>query len=219
MQDSPLQTMVQLRHATTNLQQLVAELSASLWEKATDQERQFPQHLRPILPEDSVPAVAEVDLITTHYIPVYIDIKTGVLDVEGYVPKEAILDTGATKVMISKNFAAAMAIHAIPCQGHGIRYSEWRCGGTLGGDLLQHRIPPKRHQPCTQRLLARHSGRDHGIRRAPRHGIHDGSTWRIRQLHEDVHLPMERDRWETQAVHGVSTLPFSISSPHGVCIL
>ena len=36
MQESPLQTMVQLRHATTNLQQLVAELSASLWEKATD---------------------------------------------------------------------------------------------------------------------------------------------------------------------------------------
>ena len=38
MQESPLQTMVQLRHATTNLQQLVAELSASLWEKATNQE-------------------------------------------------------------------------------------------------------------------------------------------------------------------------------------
>ena len=38
---------------------------------------------------------------------------SGVLDVEGYVPKEAILDTGATKVMLSKNFAAAMAIHAV----------------------------------------------------------------------------------------------------------
>ena len=113
MQESPLQTMVQLRHATTNLQQLVAELSASLWEKATDQERRFPQHLRPILPDDPVPAVAEVDLLTTHYTPVYIDTKLGILDVEGYVPKEAILDTGATKVMVSKNFAAAMAIHAV----------------------------------------------------------------------------------------------------------
>ena len=51
--ESPLgdhQTMVQLRYATTNLQQQVAELSASLWDKATDQERRFPQHLRPILP-------------------------------------------------------------------------------------------------------------------------------------------------------------------------
>ena len=55
--------------------------------------------------------MAEVDLMTTHYTPVYIDTKTGVLDVEGYVPKEAILDTGATKVMMSKTFAAAMAIH------------------------------------------------------------------------------------------------------------
>ena len=91
--------MVQLRHATTNLQQLVAELSASLWDKATDQERHFPQQLRPILPEDPALAIAEVDLLTTHYTPVYLDTKTGVLDVEGYVPKEAILDTGATKVM------------------------------------------------------------------------------------------------------------------------
>ena len=33
------------------------------------------------------------------------------LDVEGYVPKEAILDMGATKM--SNNFAAAMAIHAV----------------------------------------------------------------------------------------------------------
>ena len=86
-------------------------MSASLWEKATDQERRFPQHLRPVLPEDPVPAVAEVDLMTTHNTPVYIDTKTSVLDVEGYVPKGAILDTRATKVMMRKNFAAAMAIH------------------------------------------------------------------------------------------------------------
>ena len=57
--------------------------------------------------------MAEVDLLTTHYTSVYIDTKTGVLDVEGYVPKEAILDTGATKVMMSKNYAAAMAIHHV----------------------------------------------------------------------------------------------------------
>ena len=51
--------------------------------------------------------------MTTLYTPVYIDTKSGILDVEGYVPKEAILDTGATKVIVSKNFAAAMAIHAV----------------------------------------------------------------------------------------------------------
>ena len=75
--------------------------------------RRFPQLQRPTLPEDPIPAVAKVDLLTTHYTPVYIDTNNSVLDVEGYVPKEAILDTGATKVMLSKNFAAAMAIHAV----------------------------------------------------------------------------------------------------------
>ena len=70
MQESPLKTMVQLRHATTNLQPLVAELSASLWDKATEQERRFPQLLRPSLPEEPLPAIAEVDLLTTHYTPV-----------------------------------------------------------------------------------------------------------------------------------------------------
>ena len=78
--------MVQLRHATTNLQQLVAKLSASLWDKATDQERRFPQQLRPIMPEEPVPAIAEVDLMTTHYTPVYLDTKSDVLDVERACP-------------------------------------------------------------------------------------------------------------------------------------
>ena len=36
----------------------------------------------------------------------------GVLDVEGYVPKDTIVDTGATKVILSKTFAAAMHIDA-----------------------------------------------------------------------------------------------------------
>ena len=54
------------------------------------------------MPAKLVPAIAEADLGTTHYTPVYLDTKTGVFDVEGYVPKEAILDTGATKVMLSK---------------------------------------------------------------------------------------------------------------------
>ena len=113
MQESPLQTMVQLRHATTNPQQLVAKISASLWDKATDQERRFPQTRVPNVPVDPIPAIAKADLETTHNTPVYLDTKSSIFDVEGYVPKEAILDTGATKVMISKTFVAAMAIHAV----------------------------------------------------------------------------------------------------------
>ena len=51
--------------------------------------------------------------MTTHYTHVYLDTKTSVLDVEGYLSKEAILDTGATKVILSNNFAGAMAIYAV----------------------------------------------------------------------------------------------------------
>ena len=54
--------------------------------------------------------IPEANRATTNYTPAYIDNTHGVLDVEGYVPKEAILDTGATKVMLSQRFAAAMQI-------------------------------------------------------------------------------------------------------------
>ena len=47
-----------------------------------------------------------------HCTPVYLDNREGVLDVDGYVPKETILDTGASKVMISKAFAAALKINS-----------------------------------------------------------------------------------------------------------
>ena len=56
--------------------------------------------------------IPEADRATTNYTPAYIDNTHGVLDVEGYVPKEAILDTGATKVMLSQTFAAAMQINS-----------------------------------------------------------------------------------------------------------
>ena len=103
--------MTQLRHALTNLQQLVAELSTSLWDKATDQERRFPTEHLPLVVEEPPPVVPEADQATTNYTTAYIDNKHGILDVEGYVPKETILDTGATKVMLSQTFAAAMRIN------------------------------------------------------------------------------------------------------------
>ena len=89
----------------------MAELSASLWDKATDQEKRIPTRQQPTV-EEVTPAVPEAARSTTHYGPVYINTRQKMLDVEGYVPKEAILDTGATKVMLSKNFAAAMQIDA-----------------------------------------------------------------------------------------------------------
>ena len=64
------------------------------------------------MPAKPIQVVAAADRGTTNYTPAYIDNKKGVLDVEGYVPKETILNTGAAKVMLSKTFAAAMNINA-----------------------------------------------------------------------------------------------------------
>ena len=58
--------------------------------------------------EIAVPPVPEVSRKSVNYTPVYLDNTGDVLDAEGYVPKEAIVDTGATKVFISRTFAAAI---------------------------------------------------------------------------------------------------------------
>ena len=100
LMETPLQTVAHLRDATRNLQHLVGELAASLWRKATDQERNFPQQHFPVEREILVPAVAEAERPRAHSTPVYISNQDGILDVEGYVSKESILDTGASKVML-----------------------------------------------------------------------------------------------------------------------
>ena len=56
-----------------NLQQLVAELSASLWDKATNQERRFPDQRVPIIHEEPFPVVPEADRATANYTPAYIN--------------------------------------------------------------------------------------------------------------------------------------------------
>ena len=111
LMETPLQSVAQLRHASANLQQLVGELAASLWDKATDQERYFPVVNTPSTITEPVPVVAAAERANVHYTPAFLDNTKGVLDVEGYVPKETILDTGAAKVMLSKTFAAAMNIN------------------------------------------------------------------------------------------------------------
>ena len=100
--------MTQLRSAVFNMQQLVAEMSERLWNKATDQEHHYPKHVVETEAEISVPAVPEMSRKTVHYTPIYIDNTGGVLDAEGDVPKEAIVDTGATIVFVSRTFAAAI---------------------------------------------------------------------------------------------------------------
>ena len=110
-QETLLQTMTQLRSAATNMQQLVSELSERLWDKASDTERHSStQNEEPATPV-IIPAVPAASRGTTIYTPAFIDNSRGVLDVAGYVPKEAILDTGATKVMLSRAFAAAIPIN------------------------------------------------------------------------------------------------------------
>ena len=105
--ETPLQTVVHLRHATANLQHMIADLSASLWAKATDQERRFP-FLHQTETEQLPPVIPVADRNTTHYTPVFLYTENGALDANGYVPRETIIDTGASKVMFSKSFANAM---------------------------------------------------------------------------------------------------------------
>ena len=108
--ETPLQTMTQLRSAVFNMQQLVSELSERLWDRATDNEHHYPKHFMETEKETEtgVPAVPGGSKILVHYTPAYLDNTGGVLDAEGYVPKEVIIDTGATKVFISRVFAAAI---------------------------------------------------------------------------------------------------------------
>ena len=122
--EAPLEAAAQLKAASDNLTELVAELQEALWRKATDQEKHFPQQNWDREGEhetiDYIPAVPEVDLPNIHCTPMYIDNIAGVLDVNGYVPKGTILDTGATKVMINKTFAAALKINTAAMQKRGI---------------------------------------------------------------------------------------------------
>ena len=88
----------------------MGELAASLWRKATDQERHFPLQHFPPEPKVLVSPVSATNQGKTQYTPGYLSNGNKILDVEGYVPKESILDTGASKVMLSKTFVAAMGI-------------------------------------------------------------------------------------------------------------
>ena len=110
LMETPLQAVSHLQDAMRNATQLTGELARSLWQRATDRERHFPQQRLPEEPEVLIPAVATTDLHKVHCIPVYLSTADGILDVQGYVPKETILDTGAARVMASRTFATAMAI-------------------------------------------------------------------------------------------------------------
>lgn len=104
--DTPLQ------HATHNIQLLVAELKASMWEKATDQERRLPNYVQ-LLQSKEAPLVVPVEIRPTmYYTPAFLNNKASVLDVEGYVPCVTILDMEAAKVMLTMSFTTAMNIHA-----------------------------------------------------------------------------------------------------------
>ena len=108
--ETPLQAVSHLQDAVKNVQELTGELAKSLWEKLTERERNFPQQHFPSAVAELIPAVSAQDLPNVHITPVYLDNSDKVLDVEGYVPREAIIDTGASKSMCSKRFADAMSI-------------------------------------------------------------------------------------------------------------
>ena len=107
--EPPLPALTQVQDATRNLTQVVGELAASMWRKATDLERHFPLQRFDDLPE-VIPALSLEERQRVHSTPVYLTNTSKVFDVEGFVPKESIIDTGASKPMCSLRFATAIGI-------------------------------------------------------------------------------------------------------------
>ena len=108
--ETPLQAVSHLQDAVKNVQELTRELVCSLWEKATDTERHFPNQHFPAAEEELVPAISAANMLLVHFTPTYLDNTAMMLNVEGYVPKEAIIDTRAAKAMCSAKFAAAIGV-------------------------------------------------------------------------------------------------------------
>ena len=88
--ETPLQAVSHLQDAMRNATQLTGELAKSLWKRETDRERHFPNQQFPDEPQVLIPAVAAADLHKVHCIPVYLSTADGILDVQGYVPKETV---------------------------------------------------------------------------------------------------------------------------------
>ena len=83
MLESPLHAMVSLRAAAKNMNELVVELSESLWRKGADREKHFPQRNwdREMHEEYPIigPAVPEADIPNIHCTAVYLDNRGGYL--------------------------------------------------------------------------------------------------------------------------------------------
>ena len=108
--ETSLQAVSHLQDAVKNVQELKGELARSIWEKSTDTDRHFPHQTFPAGEEELIPAISAADILLVHITPVYLDTTTMMINVEGYVPKEAIIDTGAAKAMCSKKFATAVGV-------------------------------------------------------------------------------------------------------------
>ena len=118
--EPPLQALTQVQDATRNLTKVVGELAASMWRKATTRERHFPQQQFDDLPE-VVPTLSVEERRRVHSTPVYLTNTSKVFDVEGFVPKESIIDTRASKAMCSLHFATAIGIE-VPSLQEGDKY-------------------------------------------------------------------------------------------------
>ena len=68
-----------------------------------------------------VPALPVEERRRVHSTPVYLTNTSKVFDVEGFVPKESIIDTGASKAMCSLRFATTIGIE-MPSLQQGDKY-------------------------------------------------------------------------------------------------
>ena len=71
LMETPLQAVSHLQDAMKNATQMTGELAKSLWQRATDRERHFPNQHFPEEPEVLIPAVAAADLHPPPCLPLH----------------------------------------------------------------------------------------------------------------------------------------------------
>lgn len=108
--------------------------------------------------DEAPPVVPITQRYYAYNTPTSFEKKTSVLDVEGYVPRDAILDIGAGKVMLCKEFAATMDSHAADLD-QGVEFI------TAGGAL---EVPMGVAKKKVESVLSRGNPHEH---RVSLHGI------------------------------------------------
>lgn len=93
---TPLQTATAIVHAGEDIEQLAIDLKQAMWsQSATEESRVL------VAAATTAPTVRKELRKGTHWTPPTLPESTGLLDVNGCIPENVIMDTGAVAPMIT----------------------------------------------------------------------------------------------------------------------